>query len=520
LTQRNLWIRRISLGAIALGLLLRFAHLDRKVYWHDEVFTSLRVAGYLGPAVAEQVRDRPDLTATDLLRYQDFPPAPSLKNTWTSLADHPEHPPLYYLLAHGWGRLFGASVAGYRAIAAIFGAIALGAMFWLGRQLFPGEAAIAWIATALLALSPVQIIYSQEAREYSLWAVGLLLAHGALVRALVRARPWDWVAYGLALALAWYGSLMTVLLGLSHLVFMLLSQQRRRLWLDFVAAHSLALVLFVPWIWVLLRQEQRLQAVTAWTTLPSPPGVLERLWGLHYSATVVDFNLPLFHGFSVVGPALVLALLAIALGYLGRRRPVALFLACGLLVPPLALIGADLARQGQMSGTTRYFFPSLVLVPLVIAPLIDHWLKAEKWSWRYLGALLLGLLLGLGLASGLTYSRADTWWNKGISSSNRAIAAYLNQQPTPLVVLESTDRTLGEAISLSRYLKADTPLWLMPGNTLPPATVLQPLLATRPQLSLMLVNPTGSLLESIPPGWPTTANQSAGANLVWVRSPD
>ncbi|MGB3201159.1 MAG: hypothetical protein WBA99_09660, partial [Nodosilinea sp.] len=90
-----IWGRRVAIVAIAVGLILRFANLDRKVYWHDEAYTSLRVAGYIGPAVSDAVTDRPDLTAADLLRYQQLPQTPSLVNTWNALSAHPEHPPAY-----------------------------------------------------------------------------------------------------------------------------------------------------------------------------------------------------------------------------------------------------------------------------------------------------------------------------------------------------------------------------------------------------------------------------------------
>jgi hypothetical protein len=35
---------------LVLGLFFRFANLDRKVYWSDETFTSLRVSGYTAEA--------------------------------------------------------------------------------------------------------------------------------------------------------------------------------------------------------------------------------------------------------------------------------------------------------------------------------------------------------------------------------------------------------------------------------------------------------------------------------------
>ncbi|MGB3311096.1 MAG: glycosyltransferase family 39 protein [Nodosilinea sp.] len=500
-----IWVRRGAIAAIAVGLVLRFANLDRKAYWHDEAYTSLRVAGYLGPAVGEAVVDRPDLTAADLQSYQHMPPTPSLVDTWNALSAHPEHPPAYYLLAHGWGRLFGASVGGYRAIAAIFGVIALPLMFWLARQLFPSQPAIAWIATALVATSPVHLIYSQEAREYTLWIVGLLLAHGTLWRALRQKALSAWGLYGLALGLAWYGSLMTGLLGLSHGVFMVLSERRPRAWVGFGLAQGLGLGLFVPWLWTIISRWQRLREVTDWSNAPAPLAFLAKLWGLHYSAVVIDFNVPLDHPLSRLGPALVLGLVAIALVYLWRSYPrsTALFLGCGLLIPPLVLIGNDVIRAAQLSRNTRYFFPSLVLLPLAIAPLINHWLTTPRRPVKALGATLLALLLALGVASGVANNRALTWWNKSVGYANIYIADYLNQTTQPLLVLEASGIALGDALSLSHYLSPDTPLWLLPDQALPSPDRLQAVLATRPRTTLFLLQPSSDLLDTVAPGWQT-----------------
>ena len=541
MAQGWIWVRRVAVAAIAVGLVLRFANLDRKVYWHDEAYTSLRVAGYIGPAVEDATRDRPTLTAAELLNYQQLPPSPSLADCWNALAHNPEHPPLYYLLAHGWGRLFGASVAGYRAIAAVFGAIALGGMFWLGRLLFPAQPAIAWVATALLAVSPLQLIYSQEAREYTLWAVGLLLAHGTLVRAMGLGTGRAWVAYGLAMGLAWYGSLMTVLLGLSHLVYIALSylvsqksdyephhesHQKPHLpvWMAFGAANGLGLGLFAPWLWVIGQNWGRLRTVTAWANEPRPLAYLAQFWGLHYSATVVDFNAPLNHPFTVVGPALVLLLLGLGLRHLWRVYPrsVALFLSCGLLVPPLVLIGGDVVRSSQFSGTTRYFFPSLLLVPLAIAPLIVHGLRAPRRAPAWAAALL-ALLLTLGMCSGVANNRALTWWNKTVGYSNLYLGDYLRQVPEPVVLVGASGIAFGEALSLSHYLRPDTPLWLLPDMAMPSPDRLQAVLQTRPGATLFLLKPPPALLSTVPLGWqaiPTTeAAQFAPADLVKLVAP-
>lgn len=532
-----MWVKRVAIAAVAVGLVLRFANLDRKVYWHDEAYTSLRVAGYVGPAVEKAVTDRPDLTAAELLRYQQMPSTPSLADSWLALANNPEHPPLYYLLAHGWGRLFGASIGGYRAIATIFGAIAIAMMFWLGRQLFPAQPAIAWVTVTLLAVSPLQLIYSQEAREYTLWAVGLLVAHGTLVRAMRQDTASAWIAYGLALGLAWYGSLMTVLLGLSHVTYVILSQvgpmagfksdqkpPSLKTWMSFVLANGLGLGLFAPWLWVIVEYWGRLRTVTAWANEPRPLEYLAQFWGLHYSSMVVDFNAPLSHPFTLFGPPLVLLLLGLGLGHIWRTQPrsVALFLSCGLLVPPLVLIGGDVARSSQFSGTTRYFFPSLLLLPLAIAPLLTHWLTSSQKISKTLGATLLALLLAVGMTSGVANNRAQTWWNKTIGYSNLQVANYLNQVPKPMVLLGANGIALGEALSLSHYLQPDTALWLLPEPEMPALDNLQAVLEAQPQATLFLLKPSPTLLSTVPPGWQTTqieTGQFAPSDLVQLTPP-
>ncbi len=449
---------------VVVGTLLRFTHLDRKVYWHDEVFTSLRVAGYIGQQVERRLFTESFITAGDLLQYQQLPADASLAKTWASLVDHPEHPPVYYLMAYGWGKLFGASVAGYRAIAAIFGVLALPLMFWLGRELFPAQPAVAWVATALLAVSPIHFIYSQEAREYSFWSVGLLLANITLLRA-IRQNQWRaWLGYSFAIALSFYGSLVTGLLVISHLVLVGFTQKPRQ-WLAFALASGLGLGLFAPWLWIMSQKLDRIQSVTAWAGFASPMAFLTKLWGLHYSAVFVDFNLPLDHWFTLVVPPLVILTLGIALGHIIRNydRQVSTFLLCLLIVPPVVLIGSDLLREGQISGTTRYFFPSLIAVTLAMAAWLSDIASMPKGLGKRWGQVTLGLLLLFGILSCGFNTQARTWWNKGVSYHNPFIADCVNTFERPMLITNRRDTSLGNVISVSHGLNPETIFFLTPG---------------------------------------------------------
>ena len=76
------------------------------------------------------------------------------------------HPPLYAILSFSWIRVFGDSEISVRTIPMLAGLSTVALMPSLGEALATRRAG--WLAGVLLALSPVHIWYSQEARQYAL----------------------------------------------------------------------------------------------------------------------------------------------------------------------------------------------------------------------------------------------------------------------------------------------------------------------------------------------------------------
>src|SRR4028118_1698867 len=88
---------------LVLGVFFRFVALDKKVYWIDEAFTSLRVSGYTEAEVVQQVSNAPLVSIEALQKYQRPNAEKSVVDTIKSLAvEDPHHPPLYYVLARSW----------------------------------------------------------------------------------------------------------------------------------------------------------------------------------------------------------------------------------------------------------------------------------------------------------------------------------------------------------------------------------------------------------------------------------
>ncbi len=84
------------------------------------------------------------------------------------------HPPLYYSGLHVWMNLVGQSETAVRLPSALFSIINVGLLYGLGRRLFDRQTAL--LAAGLLAVSPLNIWYAQEARMYVFMVTVALLA--------------------------------------------------------------------------------------------------------------------------------------------------------------------------------------------------------------------------------------------------------------------------------------------------------------------------------------------------------
>ncbi len=78
-------------------------------------------------------------------------------------------PPLYFLLAWTWAKLFGSGETGLRLLSACLGIGLIPLAYACARELVSRRAGV--VAAALVAVNPFMIWYSQEARSYALLAV-------------------------------------------------------------------------------------------------------------------------------------------------------------------------------------------------------------------------------------------------------------------------------------------------------------------------------------------------------------
>ena len=201
------WLRFLIIISLVIGILLHFVNIDRKFYWGDEVFTSLRISGYTVPEMNEQLGNGRVFSIEDLHKYQYPNPEKNTIDTIKSIIlEESQVAPLYFVMVRFWVEWFGNSVAVTRSFSAFISLLTFPCLYWLCQELFESSL-IAWIAMALVAVSPIHLVYAQEARAYSLWVVTILISSAALLRAMRLKTKGAWSIYAATLPLGFYTQL-------------------------------------------------------------------------------------------------------------------------------------------------------------------------------------------------------------------------------------------------------------------------------------------------------------------------
>ena len=179
----------------------------------------------------------------------------SLPDMWAHTAGD-IHPPFYYALLHFWTLLTGQSEFAYAFLSLWFGMAMIPLVAHLGLRLYGDRTGV--LAAFLVAANPFSIWYAQEVRMYTL---GVFLLLGALLLALNFAlRPTaprrSAILYAIFATLAlwtlYYSAFALVALNLFFIPW-LWWRARRRL-IPWLLVQAGAIVLFLPWAPIALRQ--------------------------------------------------------------------------------------------------------------------------------------------------------------------------------------------------------------------------------------------------------------------------
>lgn len=418
-TERPLQPRRtwLALGAVLLlALVLRVAPLAIKAPWMDEAATMIFSLGHSSRSVP--INQLVDLAT--FLRPLTGSAAADPGAVVQHLLREDNHPPLYYLLAHGWFLLTQpggglASISLSRLLPALLGVAAVPLSYRLGAIAL-GSRRGGLLAALWMALSPLGVAQSLEIRSYSL---AILLGTASL---LCLVKTWDldrrgrplpigwllaWIAINAAGVASHYFFVFALLMQLATTAVLL--RRNRRCWLALLASLGAA-ALWLPLLAMHAGSNQ-----SSWLRVdPSQPGALlaiplQAVLAVLFNAVAPgtyavhpwQWPLAIAAGLATLtGLVLLLRLVRHSLrGASPEQQAVRLFavlVGSGLAVQ----IGISLLMLSDYTKGLRYSFFLVPPSTALLAALCERWLTVQGRARPVVTLLACGLICALGVDGG------------------------------------------------------------------------------------------------------------------------
>jgi mannosyltransferase len=461
MTRREAWILAAT---IAVGAVARFATLDLQSFQHDEAVMAERVI------------------------------QPGLWDTLEQVVDSERSPPLYYLLSWAWSQPFGTGEVGLRSLSAVIGTLMIPAAFLAGRELLSVRAGL--YAAAFVAVNPLLVWYSQEARSYILAALFVTLSLAFLARSLERPDGRSLGLWALSCALALCSHYFALFFVLPQAAWLVYSDPRSNRALAATGAIAAVTVALIPLAVTQQGEDRR----DGFTELSLPGRVAEV--GLDYSAGEDPDPLA---ASSRVDAVQIVAGIGGALAVLGAaglalRRGAAPERRAWLLAAGVAAFGVGLPALGAVVGLD-FLKPRNAMagvVPVLLATAVGFAVaRAPRWV-PAAAAGLCALYGGVVLAVNSTAEMQREDWRGvaeliGDAPETRLLAVPQNGDD-PLLHYLGADRFIGPTAragaTTSEVIAVGTTATVSPPagfevarrETLPPIFTIWTLRADRPEL--------------------------------------
>ncbi|MDZ7991512.1 MAG: glycosyltransferase family 39 protein [Nostoc sp. EfeVER01] len=484
------WLRFLTIFLLTMGILFRFSNLDGKVFWQNEVYASLRISGYTINEAKQQLFNNRVIGKESFAQFQGANPEKSLNDTIMSLAKQDsQHPPLYYIIARLWMEIFGNSVTAIRSLSACISLLVFPCVYWLCRELFNVPLSVsgvampaAGVAIALMAISPTHLVYAQEAQEYILWLVTILLSSASLLRAIrledelakERQKP-DlfaiWSIYAVTLAISLYTFLWSAFVAVAHGIYVMITAkfQFTETVRSYLLASLVGFLAFMPWITVVIGDFFQFLISADKTTpqsdlIPILPFLLMQL-----SRIFFDIDLSSENSLGYLIGLAFLSLVGYSIYFLCQSTNYKIwsFIITLIVVPALPLILPDLIAGSIQSSTEAYLIPSYLGIQVAVAYLLTTQLYNGRGSRRSFWHIIMALVIICGLISSKVSSQAETWWNKGMNYGNPQVAQIINQSNRPLLISDALSNNYGHVFSLSYLLEPKVRFLLVNNQKIP-----------------------------------------------------
>lgn len=244
---------------LALGLSIRFYQLGAHNFWFDEYVTHYYVQNF---SSFQRIRE---VTFRYLFSHQ-----------------------VYYILLKFWRPVFGKSEFSFRFLPMVFGVVSIPVIYKLGKLFFNSQVGL--ISAFLLAISPMHIWYSQEARGYSLATFLIMLVVYFFASALKKNKRHLWAGFIISSIIAFYTnySCLYLIIVLSGILF---TKKYRHMLKQYLLSYFLIGIFFMLQAPNIIEQFSRISS-NFWIPRPNLNAILITFenFNVGYNATPVIYS--------------------------------------------------------------------------------------------------------------------------------------------------------------------------------------------------------------------------------------
>jgi uncharacterized membrane protein len=465
------WLKILVIIFMGLSIFCRFTNLGQKIYSSDENWTSVAISGHTLNELKQEVsQNQGIIPISNFDKYQHINLDRGVADTVNYLiTSDPQHPPLYYVMVRLWAQVFGDSPAGVRSLSAIISLLIFPTVYWLCLELFD-SAVVGWIAMALIAVSPLQLYFAQEARQYTLWMVEIIGSSAALLRAMKQENKINWALYSLSLVLGLYTHLFTFLIMISHGIYVIIQQQFHftKTFINYLISTIAAFLIFSPWLLVFITHLQTALALTSGFGIKYINNPFELIaifldrvtrifFDLNFTTSIILARFTdegsLYYSITSLIFSLILIIYSLFLLVRNYQNKAYLFIFLLGGFPSLLLMVYDITSGGSRSLQVRYQLPLYLCLEITVAYLLSfafQILQEQLWR-RKIAQLLMVLFLLAGLVSDVTFFQARSWWTQSSSRLIIQTIQTMNKSESPLLVINNAPINLGGILALSHY---------------------------------------------------------------------
>jgi mannosyltransferase len=426
---------------VILGIVLRFYDLGAESFWLDEVATTIEVR-----------QSVPDLLTTGRL----------------------DQPPAYYLPIHFWVQIFGISEIGLRSFSALAGTGSIILIYLVGRRLFGKKVGL--LSAFFMAISDFQILFSQEARNYSLFEFAALLSFLFFILYLRSMRKTHFVLYILVSIFMVYTNAYGVfILAAQNLFFVLQIRRYKSVIISWVISQVLILFAIIPYFAPIVFGNDGIESTIALNLsgiLPSSFSDIIRsvyrfiLPPRRYFGADMEWGNPLIFNYAIAGVFLVAGILIYAFRQgMGNWLP-----AVGKTINEL-FEDSDVKRNILLVSCWLLCPPILLFIASkMVMPMYEHRYVISAAPALYL-LLALGmvgirkvvpLLVSLGVMMILIFPGLSHYYSSDVNEQWKEVAVFIEENPIQNGVIlfapnDSSVNTGNQLKAFNYYYKGSLP---------------------------------------------------------------